>query len=337
MQRALVLAIVLAAGAARANVWQQAIAGDHATSEEQYDLAMDRGDQLLQQASGRDLSLPAVENLVGEAENAYREAAEAEPDSGEPYYRIGEMLNEFYVDCDPMDWHPATCDPAAARLEISRRIVSAWDTFESKSKLDPRVTALLTDRAILRTKLVATADAKQARVLLEAAMRDYQAALDRWDGVSARANTLALVWGNLAETYMMLDRLDDAVAAYGQAIRHGGGTEVVYGLAVALDRDDRGLDAKDLIVDHGVHDFEIYRDAINRHLVFYVPDGEQYYYFALCEEAFGDTAEAAADWTRYIQSNAHPEFQPRAREHLAALAKQPRLPAHLPSATELMP
>ena len=107
--------------------------------------------------------------------------------------------------------------------------MSAWDTFESKSKLDPRVTALLTDRAILRTKLVATADAKQARVLLEAAMRDYQAALDRWDGVSARANTLALVWGNLAETYMRLDRLDDAVAAYGQALRHGGGTEVVAG------------------------------------------------------------------------------------------------------------
>ena len=337
MQRALVLAIILSAGAARANVWQQALDGDHATAQEQYDLAMDRGDQLLQQASARDLSLRAVEILVGEAENAYREAASAKPESGEPYYRIGEMLYGFYLDCGPADWHPVTCDPDAARLEISRRIVAAWDTFEAKSKLDPRVTALLSDRAILRTKLVATADPKQAHVLLEAAMRDYQAALDRWDGVSARSSTLALVWGNLAETYMMLDRLDDAIAAYGQAIRHGGGTEVVYGLAVALDRDERALDARDLIVDHGVHDFEQYRDQINRGAVFYVPDGEQYYYFALCEEAFGDTAEAAADWTRYIQSNAHPEFQPRAREHLAALAKQPRLPAHLPSATELMP
>jgi tetratricopeptide (TPR) repeat protein len=324
------------AGAARANVWTQAIAGDHATAEEQYELAMDRGDQLLQQASQRDLSLRAVEILVGEAENAYREAASARPDSGEPYYRIGEMLYDFYIGCDA-DWRPATCDPSAARLEVSRRIVAAWEAFEKRSPLDPRVTALLTDRAILRTKLVATADAKQAHVLLEAAMRDYQAALDRWDGVSSRASTLALVWGNLAETYMMLDRLDDAIAAYGNAIRHGGGTEVVYGLAVALDRDERARDARDLIVDHGVHDFEIYRDAINRGLVFYVPDGEQYYYFALCEEAFGDTAEAAADWTRYIQSNAHPEFQPRAREHLAALAKQPRLPSHLPSANELMP
>lgn len=337
MQRALVLAIVLAAGAARANVWQQAIAGDHATADEQYDLAMDRGDQLLQQASQRDLSLRAVEILVGEAENAYREAAAAKPDSGEPYYRIGEMLNEFYLDCGPMDWHPVTCNPDAARLEITRRVVAAWDQFEAKSPLDPRVTALLSDRAIMRTKLVATADPKQAHVLLEGAMRDYQAALDRWDGVSARTSTLALVWGNLAETYMMLDRLDEAITAYGNAIRHGGGTEVVYGLAVALDRDERGLDAKDLIVDHGVHDFELYRDEINRGLIFYVPDGEQYYYFALCEEAFGDTAEAAADWTRYIQSGAHPEFQPRAREHLAELAKQPRLPNHLPSATERMP
>ena len=336
MQRALVLAIVLSAGAARADVWQQAIAGGGLTNEDAYALAMQRGDELLEQASAHDLSRRAVELMVGQAENAYRRAAEAEPDRGDPYYRIGEMLDDFYFDCSALSWSPPTCD-GADPLPVARRVVAALDTFQAKSPRDPRLMPLLSERAILRTKLVAAATPKDQRALLEAAMRDYRAALDQLDGISDRYMSLALLWGNLAETYMMLDRLDESIAAYGEAIRAGGGTEVVYGLAVALDRDDRGLEAKDLIVAHGVHEFEEYRDQIYRGAVFYVPAGEEFYYFALCEEAFGDDVEAAADWNRYIQSGAHPEYQPRAKEHLAALAKQPKLPRHLPSATELMP
>ena len=53
---------------------------------------------------------------------------------------------------------------------------------------------------------------------------------------------------------------------------------------------------------------------------FFVPRGEEYYYFALAAEAFDHDEEAVEYWQRYIQSGAHPQFQPRARAHLAALS-----------------
>lgn len=342
MTRAILLAILCAAGAAQANVWQQAASGDKPDpARQRYEFAMREGDEAVTRALDRGASLAAIEMLLGKAEKAYRIAAAAEPKEGEPYYRIGQMLDAFYVNCTQRIWHPPTCDPDPSNpnkpnLTIERRIVDAWDAFEARDPLDPRIPALLPDRAIKRTKLVATA--KDPRPLLEGAMRDYKAFLDRYDGLSREYSSLALVWGNLAETYMMLDRLDEAIPAYQQAIRRGGTIETVYGLAVALDRDDRGLQAKDLIVDHGLAEFRTYQEAFRSGSVFYVPDGEQYYYFALAEEAFGENAAAAAHWRMFLHSGAHPEYQARAKEHLAALAKLPRVaPRDLPSPDELMP
>ncbi len=58
---------------------------------------------------------------------------------------------------------------------------------------------------------------------------------------------------------------------------------------------------------------------------FFVPEGEKFYYFALSDEAFGFEDEAIENWQRYIKSNAHPEFQPRAKAHLdVLLAKKQR-------------
>jgi hypothetical protein len=60
---------------------------------------------------------------------------------------------------------------------------------------------------------------------------------------------------------------------------------------------------------------------------FFVPRGEEYYYFALAHEAFDENEEAIEYWEKYIQSGAHPEFQPRAKAHLATLsAKRHTIP-----------
>ena len=52
---------------------------------------------------------------------------------------------------------------------------------------------------------------------------------------------------------------------------------------------------------------------------FFVPKGEEQYYFALAAEAFDHDDDAVEYWQRYIASGAHPEFQPRAKAHLAEL------------------
>ena len=57
-----------------------------------------------------------------------------------------------------------------------------------------------------------------------------------------------------------------------------------------------------------------------------MPLGEVYYYEALIEEARNNDQIALEEWRAYIKSNAHPEFQPNAQAHVAAILK--RLAAH---------
>jgi tetratricopeptide (TPR) repeat protein len=249
---------------------------------------------------------------------AYRAAAKVNPKAGEPLYRIGTLLHSFYFDCqaDHLSPLPLTC--ADPRKELKARdIVNAWDEFEARTPLDPRVNDLLLERAIMRTKLLAAFPTE--KTLLEGALRDYQSLLDRTGGLLKKPSSLVL--GNLAETYMMLGQLDEAIETYQLALRAGGHASVVYGLAVALDRDDpkRTPTALDLIRERGYQEFEDFESAFHRSDVFFVPAGEQHYYFALANEAFGNYSEAAQEWKAFIQSGAHPQFQPRAKQHLDAL------------------
>ncbi len=326
MTRALLVSILLAAATAHANVWEHAIGGD--LSEAQlatFNEFMTRGDEAVGQATGRSVSLSEIKAQLRRAEDFYRKAAAVRPSSPEPYYRIAELLHSFYF-CDDggpyLQAPPITCDRNLTDMAIARRVIDAWDKFEQLAPLDPRVTELLTERAILHTKLVV--DTPNGRAHLEAAAHDYKAYLDRNDAAGLPRSEVAV--GNLAETYMMLGDLDQAITLYGEAVRAGSTPSIVYGLAVALDRDGRADQARELIVDSGVSSFEIYRKEFRDHQVFYVPAGEEHYYLALIFEAFGEVEEAIDHWQRYIASGAHPEFQPRAKEHLQALDKQRKKP-----------
>jgi tetratricopeptide (TPR) repeat protein len=272
-----------------------------------------------------------VRNQVTMAEDAYRKAISLRPDAAEPYFRIGSLLLHFYLDCNSGRDRPLTCDqnPSFVNIPATRRALTAWDEFEARAPLDPRVNEMLFHRGIYRTKLVvATRDAKEAKQLLAGAAADYEALLARTDGTSGHDSSLLL--GNLAETYMMLGRLDEAITTYERALRSGGLISTVYGLAVALDRDERGETALDVIRDQGVQQLQVYKHELTEGQVFYVPAGEEYYYVALAYEAFGEIDESIDCWNRYIQSGAHPEYQPRAKEHLELLQKnrkvRPRLP-----------
>lgn len=75
------------------------------------------------------------------------------------------------------------------------------------------------------------------------------------------------------------------------------------------------------IQSHGAEGFDTFNKEYLQHSVFFVPVGEANYYFALVNEAFGNYGTALEFWTRYIASGAHPEFQPRAREHIEHLRK----------------
>jgi tetratricopeptide (TPR) repeat protein len=254
---------------------------------------------------------------------SYRNAANAKPNEPEPYYRIGRVLYSFYFECeDAISQANASplCimqTPGLFDRRHAQEIVDAWDAFEARAPLDPRLsvhlgeTDILFKRAILNTKLV-------GKDHLEAAARDYEKILARSDTGDDGADET--VWSNLAETYMMLDRLEDAIDMYREAIRRGASTSTMYGYAVALDRDERTEAARDVIVSQGKAALDMFHVGVMQGRTFFVPRGEEYYYFALAHEAFDENEAAIEYWTQYIKSGAHPEFQPRAKAHLATLA-----------------
>ena len=309
---------------ARGGLWERAIeAGAADASRDRYEQALHDGDELAQRANAKGQNRSTVTSLVDQAIRAYQLAAAARPKEAEPHFRIASVVEAFFTDCGPaMIQRPATCplggganDPVRAR-----QAVEAWDAFEARAPLDPRLADALFNRAILRTKLVVSA--RDVKPLLEGALRDYSALLDRADGLTMVR--LDQVWGNLAETYMMLGKLDEAVEAYQVAIDKGGSGSTVYGKAVALDRDERTAEAFELIRRQGPEAFDSFREEFMAGQVFYVPAGEEHYYFGLIYEAFNYRAEAIDSWNAFLASGAHPQYQPRAKAHLDALVLQQR-------------
>src|SRR5262249_14919762 len=155
---------------------------------------------------------------IKRAEAAYRAAASVRPREAEPYFRIGNLFYEMHFACDDQVARLPTCDAVYATPRRREQVIDAWDEFEKRAPLDPRVGEILLKRAILNTKAVNGSPADRKH--LEGAARDYQAALDRSDGLAAGRGDEQML-GNLAETYMMLGKLDDAVATYMRAIAGG--------------------------------------------------------------------------------------------------------------------
>ena len=318
------LAIAIATATAHADVWRHAIEqGSPDTQQDIYDSEMKSGDELTLQATSSAVSPENVRQLVFHAAQSYHNAASAKPDAAEPYYKVGRLLYSFYFEsCDGQNYQSqrsplCRSDRSPIDAKHAKEIIDAWDAFEARAPLDPRVGVersgpsasdfnLLFHRAVLHTRLAKKED-------LVAATKDYERIIARTDLPDET------VLSNLAETYMMLGHLDEAIDTYRQALRSNRNTETMYGLAVALDRDDRGDQARDLIVAQGEQALGEFRKRVESGLTFFVPEGEEFYYFGLAYEAFGMTDNAIDAWKKFISSGAHPEFQPRAKAHLDPL------------------
>jgi tetratricopeptide (TPR) repeat protein len=312
---------LIAAGAAHAGSggWVAADevieAGGEAEASD-YEIALAEGDDKTLMAANDAASPATIKKLINAAVRAYERAAKADPTKAEPHYRAANVLFGFFLDCDDSGPRASPlCDPENAKL--FRRVVDHWHAFEERAPLDPRIPGFLFDRAILHTKLATEDD-------LRLGIADYQALLDRpgvWIGQDR-----GTILGNLAESHMMLGDLDAAIESYRAAVLEpsGGRTSIFYGLAVAYDRDGQGAKAREIITAFGEDAFQKWGLEVIVGDTFYVPEGEVYYYYALAYQALGHDQEAAKNWQRFLDSGAHPIYQPRARAHLAALkAKKP--------------
>ena len=320
MKRSLLIMMLMSLGpTAHASVWDRAVTTPaDETARELYDAKMLEGDTATLTSTVQSASPQARMESVRRAEAAYRAASTARPKEAEPYFRIGNLIYQTYFECDQTTL--TLCDKIYATPVRAEVAINAWNAFEQRAPLDPRIGELLLRRALLNTKLINGLPGDHERLV--AAAHDYRTALDRSDGIASTRGDEQLL-GNLAETYMMLNQLDDAVTTYLEAVAAGvARTSTVYGLAVALDRDGEADQALRRIQNQGEDGFEAFTKEYMRQQIFFVPDGEANYYFALANEAFGNDGAALEFWNRYLQSGAHPEFQPRAKEHIEQLHKR---------------
>ncbi|MCE9573566.1 MAG: tetratricopeptide repeat protein [Deltaproteobacteria bacterium] len=311
---AIALTLTLAAPAQASGFWERSDEDpDAEVARVNYEREMELGNEYAIQAANRGASSLGLGKLVMRAFRAYENAALARPDAAEPHYLAGLVLWSFFncgASANPI------CRNGNQDPSIAERIATHWTAFEKLAPLDPRIDAsFLFERALAHTN-VAT------REHLVAAIDDYLESLRRTDLI--RIN-VANAYGNLAENYMMVGRLEEALATYPEAIRLRPSTTTIYGYAVALDRDEQGTKARELIADLGPSAFEEFKRSVESGEAFYVPLGEVFYYFALAEESLGDPERAMADWDRFLASGAHAEFAARARANRDALAaRKPR-------------
>lgn len=250
-----------------------------------------------------------LREAINRAIRGYEKAFDIVPDAAEPYYRAAEVLNAYYVE------RGINTPVIVNRYRPhARRAIAYWQQFERLAPLDPRVRNTLFNRAIVHTKMADEVNYKQAVELYEAIIR-------RSDMTATLHDDVATWYGNMAETYMMIGDLEPAIANYKIALEAFDRTSIGYGLAVALDRDEQGDLARDYIRRYGVGGL---RSMIRDKTVFYVPEGERFYYIALGFDAMGHWDEAIKYYQAFIDSGAHPGYQARARENLSWAKKQRR-------------
>ncbi len=309
------LALAVVAPAAHADDLWRDLARDAETevAQREYDRAMLDGDTNLDLAVAENVVAKKREKYLNRAIAAYELAAVARPDAAEPHFRAAAALHAFYVDCSSGE-HARLCSRSLPARAITDRLLRHWDAFEAKAPKDPRVVDdVLMDRAILHTK-IATPEH------LELARRDYRKIL-AWRHTVDRD---AIVLGNLAETEMMLGNLDQAIIAYRRTLELNQAISHNFGLAVALDRDEQGQQARAILRSYGVEGVISLQRQIVRGDVFYVPEGEAYYYLALGCEAVGLYDDSIRFYDLFLASGAHPQFAPRARANRAAVAARHR-------------
>jgi tetratricopeptide (TPR) repeat protein len=304
-----------AAAGGQSDFWHSAARDPEAeVAERDYDAKMLEGDNNLDFAVAEVQVASRRKRYVDAAISAYEGAARARPEKAEPHFRAAAALHAFYIECNTAEG-AALCRATGAnpivQQRVMERIIRHWDQFEAKAPRDPRlVDDIFFERAILHTKIATPEHLALAR-------DDYKKLLARGSAKHSRYGVLAS--GNLAETEMMLGDLDAAIIQYRRTLELSQSVSLYFGLAVALDRDEQGHLARSLLGTFGLSGVRTLEEQITRREVFYVPEGEAYYYLALGYESIGVDEVALRYYDLFLATGAHPQFAPRARANRAAI------------------
>jgi tetratricopeptide (TPR) repeat protein len=162
----------------------------------------------------------------------------------------------------------------------------------------------------------------------------YAAAVADYDRQIALGEADAAAYANSAEILMALGRLAEAEDRYHEAIRldelapdrrarEHSLTLSYYGLGVALDRDDQPVAAREMMARAVALDPKLARLTLAQQPgsdVFFIPDGDVFYYLGLAAEVAGHAGDAEVGFREFVIRFPQSPWTRRARAHLAALA-----------------
>lgn len=170
----------------------------------------------------------------------------------------------------------------------------------------------------------------------------FPEALFAYERIIALGEPDAAAYTNAAEILMAQGRLPEAEARYREAIQLDtpaagriespyGLSLSTYGLAVALDRDDEPDAAREMMARALALDPRHAKLTAAEQLggdVFFVPEGDVYYYLGLASELGGHVDDAEAAFQEFLSRLPKSPWAPRARAHIDALVAFERAPSH---------
>lgn len=138
------------------------------------------------------------------------------------------------------------------------------------------------------------------------------------DGSQLYADSLAQSYSNEAELLMAVGRLDEALSYYRTSIELYPIEPLGYfGLAVAYDRNGEWSKAVETMLQASEHGTGV--EKLKERGVFFVPNGDIFYYYGLFHQVRGEAATAAMEYTRFLERCTDTKYAARARDHLAEL------------------
>jgi len=208
------------------------------------------------------------------------------------------------------------------------------DAEETAGRLEPACTML--EKALPRYAGAERIAASIRLGIIRSRLGRYREAASAYGAVVADGAADSAVYSNLAEVLMATGRLHDAEARYRDAISAAGdlGTGerrervhelalAYYGLSVALDRDDQPMAAREAMMRALANDptaAVLKVAAASSGDLFFVPEGDIYYYLGLAAEVEGRDGDADAAFQEFIARAPNGRWVRAAEAHLARKA-----------------
>lgn len=248
-----------------------------------------------------------------------KKAIAIDPTFAEAHFQLAERLYE--QERDKAKSLPGLKGASGTGSTPLEQAIHHWNQFQSLAPNDTRLKAMLFKRSLSYTKLGADTNFRKA-------IRDYQhiLRLHSFDTVgdllTAPPNTrfLAQIYTNTAELMMAVGDLDEAIGAYERGNFLEPNLLHKIGLAVALDRRGDHGRAKELF--RNVTMESVHRTLTNGS-VYFVPEGDVDFYFALASEHLGRTKEAIAFYRSFLDRVPNSQYRSTALGHIAKLSRKP--------------